>query len=313
MPQSRFDGTGKLGQGDLDSPLHLAAKGVVPVVQYPDGDFKSDSTPIMHELESLYRDRSIIPPHPGIAFVSNLIEDMADECLPLPMFYFRWTKDAEWCGRRQMIGWNGSLSEEALSSVSNAFIERQKAQLGAAALLSSDEMLKNYEEILAALDAGLQKSLFFFGTRPSIAEFGLFGQLSQCVIDPFLSTITKEKAVRVYQWTQLLDDASGLEGEWSDPQECLTNELVSIVRVLAPLYFAMQESALKTRGLDNLSKEINGPGYRLKCLLDLKRQLMDLSDADREFVRNLLQVSGCWEHLQFKAGEREKVVPILPQ
>ena len=42
----------------------------------------------------------------------------------------------------------------------------------------------------------------------------------------------------------------------------------------------MQESALKTRGLDNLSEEINGPGYRLKCLLDLKRQLIDLSDVD---------------------------------
>ena len=313
VPQSEFKGSGKLGQGDSDSPLSRAAKGTVPVVQYPGGDFKSDSTPIMHELEQLHSDRSIIPPHPGIAFLSSLIEDMADECLPLPMFYFRWTADAEWCGRRQMIGWNGPLSDEALSSVANTFIERQKTQLGAAAHLPSDEVLKNYEEILAALEASLQKSLFFFGTRPSFAEFGLFGQLSQCVIDPSLSSTTKENAVRVFQWTQLLDDASGVEGDWHNPEECLTDELVRIVRALAPHYFAMQESALITRGLDDLSKEINGPGYRLKCLLDLKKQLTDLTGTDREFIRGFLQASGCWEHLQFKTDERKKVVAILPQ
>ena len=80
VPQSMFSGAGKLGEGDLDSPLTRAGKGVVPVVQYPEGVFKSDSTPIMHELERLHSNRSIIHPHPGIAFLSSLIEDMADEC-----------------------------------------------------------------------------------------------------------------------------------------------------------------------------------------------------------------------------------------
>ena len=312
VPQSMFSGAGKLGEGDLDSPLTRAGKGVVPVVQYPEGVFKSDSTPIMHELECLHSNRSIIHPHPGIAFLSSLVEDMADECLPLPMFYFRWTADAEWCGRRQMIGWNGPMSEEELSSVSNAFIKRQKTQLGAAIRLPPGEVLKDYAEILAALEASLEKSLFFFGTRPSFAEFGLFGQLSQCVIDPLLSSTTKEKAVRVFQWTQLLDDASGVEGEWNDPKECLTDELARIVRVLAPHYFAMHESARMSRGLDNLSTEVNGPGYRLKCLLGLKSQLFNLSEKDREFIRGFLESSGCWKQLQFKQGEPEKVVPIVP-
>ena len=139
----------------------------------------------------------------------------------------------------------------------------QKTQLGAAIQRPHPgQVLKNYAEILSALEASLGKSLFFFGTRPSFAEFGLFGQLSQCVIDPLLSSTTKEKAVRVFQWTQLLDDASGVEGEWNDPKECLTDELARIVRVLAPHYFAMHESARMSRGLDNLSTEVNGPGYR---------------------------------------------------
>ena len=72
------------------------------------------------------------------------------------------TADAEWCGRRQMIGWNGPMSEEELSSVSNAFIKRQKTQLGAAIQLHPGEVLQNYVEILSALEASLEKSLFFF-------------------------------------------------------------------------------------------------------------------------------------------------------
>ena len=50
VPQSGFTGKGRLGEGSPDSPLNRAAKGVVPVVMYPNGEFKSDSTPIMLEL-----------------------------------------------------------------------------------------------------------------------------------------------------------------------------------------------------------------------------------------------------------------------
>ena len=93
VPQSGFTGEGRLGEGSSDSLLNRAAKGVVPVVMYPNGEFKFRLTPIMLELESLYSRRSIIPPSPSIAFIARLIEDMADECMPLPMFYFRWTID----------------------------------------------------------------------------------------------------------------------------------------------------------------------------------------------------------------------------
>ena len=313
VPQSRFDGSGALGQGDLDSPLHQAAKGIVPVVQYPDKTFKADSTPIMTELETLYPDRSIVPPHPGIAFIASLIEDMTDEGLPFPMFYFRWTTDAEWCGRRQMIGWNGPLTDAELTKLSKAFIQRQQAQLGAAAQIPREAVQKPFEDLLHALETSLKKSLFFFGTRPSFAEFGLYGQLSQYVVDPFVSNLTKASAVRVFQWTQLLDDASGLDGEWADPHTCLTDELASVVSTLAPPYFALQDRAKETHGRSDLTGELRGPGYRLKCLLSLKHALAELSDDDRAFIRPFLLSTGCWDALQFEPGEESRVAPVLPQ
>ena len=313
VPQSGFTGEGRLGEGSSDSLLNRAAKGVVPVVMYPNGEFKSDSTPIMLELESLYSRRSIIPPSPSIAFIARLIEDMADECMPLPMFYFRWTIDADWCGRRQMIGWNGALADRELNRIASAFIERQQTQLGIAAQLSISDVQKNVESILGALESGLKKSLFFFGTRPSIAEFGLFGQLSQYVVDPYIASVTKKRALRTFQWTQLLDDASGVCGEWADPAQCLTDELLFLVKTLAPFYFSLQDMARGSRGLDDLGDEINGPGYRLKCLLSLKQELANLQVTDRNNIEGFLKSAGCWDRLQFQSGEPEKVVKIAPQ
>ena len=313
VPQSGFEGQGNLGEGKAGSILNRAGKGVVPVVMYPDGQFKSDSTPIILELENIYRSRSIIPPNPGIAFIAKLIEDMTDECFPFPMFYFRWTTDAEWCGRRQMIGWNGALDDEELARVSREFTSRQQSKLGAAAQLPSIEVQKSYELILDTLEKSLKKSIFLFGTRPSIAEFGLFGQLSQYVVDPYLSSLTKKQAVRTFQWTQLLDDASGLDGDWANPEDCLTEELLEIVGALAPHYFALQEAAKKSDRLANLEKEINGPGYRLKCLLFLKQELSALSARDRDFVQPFLKSSGCWDKLQFESDERHRVVKVVPQ
>ena len=65
------------------------------------------------------------------------------------------------------------------------------------------------------LEAGLSRQLFLYGERPSIGDFGLYGMLSQFVIDPTPSRILRERAVRLLQWTQYADDLSGHEGTWS--------------------------------------------------------------------------------------------------
>jgi hypothetical protein len=99
------------------------------VVKYPDGTYHADTTPIIFDLEARHTARSVISDHPGIAFLARLIEDMADEFLPTPMFFYRWTDDALWCSRRQMVGWLGALDDVALDSSAERFLERQYAQL----------------------------------------------------------------------------------------------------------------------------------------------------------------------------------------
>jgi len=313
VPQGGFDGGGLLGSDkDGSSPLLAAGKGVVPVIRYPDGEYKADSTPIMYELERLYQARSIIPPNAGIAFLAHLIEDMADEYLPMPMFYFRWKDDAEWCGRRQMIGWNGALGDEVLETMAARFLERQQNQLGARAALPRETVMENYVQILDGLEAQLKKSFFLFGTRPSFAEFGLYGQLSQYVVDPTVSNIMKERAIRTFEWEHFLEDLSGIEGAWWEPEDCLTAELIGVISAMSPMYFAMMQMLQQTTGMDDLDKTVNGMKYRVKCYLALKQELASLSEADRGLIRPVLEASGCWQPLQFVEGERDKVVAIVP-
>ena len=310
VPRDGFTGEGGLGEGASDSTLAAAGKGVVPVVRFPDGSYRADSTPLLFHLSELAPARSLIHPNAAIAFLAHLIEEMADEFLPLYFFYFRWTTDADWCGRRQMIGWNGALSDAALEPLAHAFTKRQQALLGSTGALPAEQMQQGYEQVLAALDAQLQKSLFLFGSRPSIGDFGLHGQMTQYAADPFVSRIMKDQAVRVFQWEQLMDDLSGVDGEWANPEDCLTEELLALIASLAQGYFQMMASLRPALDLNDLASALNGPRYRMKCLLGLKAELADLDATDRERIRPVLEASGAWVGLQFAPGEKDHVVPL---
>lgn len=313
VPMGGFTGSARLGSDSdaVETPLHRAQKGVVPVVEYPDGSYRADSTPIMLDMESRHQGRSIVPPNAGIAFLAHFIEDMADEYLPFPMFYFRWLEDDVWCGRRQMTGWNGALDDETLDRYATAFLARQQGQLGALKAMPRDMVMEIYHQFLEAIEQLLSERFFFFGDRPSLAEFGLYGQLTQYAVDPTVSTILRERAVRAFQWTYFIDDLSGYpEGEWLAPEHCLNDALKGLIMSLAPWYFAMMNRFREHLG-DNIdAAALNGPSYRLRCLLNLKQELAALTPNDRALLEPFLRACECWAPLQFEAGEASRVTSI---
>ena len=312
VPQGAFSGGGTLGSDTQDETSHLqkADKGVVPVVLFPDGTYHADSTPIIYALEERHEGRSVMPPHPAMAFLSHLIEDCADEFLPMPMFYYRWTEDQDWCGRRQMAGWHGAIDDKTLDEVSQAFLTRQAGQLANARALNPDNMAKAYDQLLEAMEGQLKERLYLFGSRPSLADFGLYGQLTQYAVDPKVCNWMKDKAVRTYQWVHLVDDLSGIEGEWFEPEECLTPELASHLRLVSQTYLPMVEMFTQAADLKALGTRANGMTYRVRCFLQLKAELAALNELDRALIQPMLEETGCWEALQFKPGEAENAAPI---
>jgi glutathione S-transferase len=63
---------------------------LIPVLQYPDGTFRGETTTLAYDLEGRHLGRSVIPEDKAVAFICDLLEDFADEWAVKPLFLYRW-------------------------------------------------------------------------------------------------------------------------------------------------------------------------------------------------------------------------------
>jgi glutathione S-transferase len=311
---------------DPEGELARAGKGMIPVMQLPDGRYWADSTPIILALEQHHpQTRSVLPDDTADRFLARLLEDMADEWLVFPMFDYRWAAplDQEFCARRQMAGWFGAMPGPQFDEVVDRFRNRQIGMLARAGDLSGNRPLWNdiYRRVLDAVEAQVQHSRFFFGGRPSIADFGIYGQLSQMAIDPTPAAIMRGSAVRTYQWVQDLDDASGIEGEWRDPTQAPGPGLAALLDLIGHAYlpFLVANAAAIAAGTKRYDLVIDGKSYpnptrsyKRRCLLWLKAALAEIEGEPRDRLEVILKRHGCWDALQFAPGEADQVPPLDP-
>lgn len=270
---------------------------------------RTDSTPLIRELERLYEGRSVLPPHPALAFLDALLEDFADEWVTKAMFHYRWAyaPDAEHAAAI-LPRWFRTTGPDA-DAVANgkAFAARQIGRL--AVVGSSPETApiieRSYHRVLGLLDAHLTHSPFLFGGRPAAGDFGLFGQLTQLALfDPTPAAIACQLAPRVVAWVDIVDDLSGLEPDASDwiaadaVPGTIRALLAEIGRVYAPFLLANAEAL--TIGRDAVDCVLDGERWRQrpfpyqgKCLAWLRDAYARLASTDRGMVDSLLRDTGC--------------------
>ena len=271
---------------------------VIPVLEYPEGHFANDSTPLIHDLEARHAERSIIPDDPAQAFVAHLIEDFADEWLTKAMFGYRWLEAVD---QDQMSHWlafdlfqGGSLAQ--IDGFASAFRDRQ---VGRMALVGCT--LENFplieastRRVLAALEAHVTTCHWLFGTRPSLAEFGIFGQISQLGVDPTAQAMMRRDYPFTYRWLAHVDDASGVEGDWTPGWPAVVEALLSEAgRVYAP--FLLANAAALAAGASSFRIDVDGLpyeqgtfGYQVKCLKALRSRHGELPTGARDAVNALL-------------------------
>lgn len=308
-----------------DSELKTAGKRMIPVLQYPDGNYWADSTPLAYELEQRHPgQRSIVPDDPGTAFLSHLIDDLGDEMLCSAMFDMRWgsPQDQAFCARRQMSGWLSPLPREELDAIVGTFTQRQTGLRELMVQAQNHEILQAlYRDTLQAMEEMLDRTPYLFGTRPSLGDFGLYGQLSQCAIDPTANGIMRQTAPRTFQWTQSLDDACGVDGEWLPHKQwspAVTRLLQVAARYYLPMMVANAQAALNgektyTTAIAGWDWQGRVERYKVRCLGWLMRDLSQVPDASLQWLRPLLQTTGCWDALHAVPQLSTLTPPMAPE
>jgi glutathione S-transferase len=286
---------------------------VIPIFLYPDGAWKNDSTPLIYDLEARHRDRSIVPTDAGQAFLAYLLEDFADEWGTKAMFHYRWYRDID---QKQMSEWLAfdRLGAVGKSTILNAAATFRDRQVGRMALVGcTPENAPAIEEsaraVLALLEAQVTEYPYLFGTRPSLADFGWLGQLSQLATDPTPQQMMRKDFPFTYRWLAELDDASGVEGEWRDPNAPLTSAAKGLLKMAGEIYFPflLANAAAAAKGAETFSVTLMGRPYsqgtfkyQVKCLADLRAAYARLDASAKAKVDPVLKDSGCLAPLSAK-------------
>ena len=276
---------------------------ILPILELgDDGSQHVDSTPMAQMLEA--RDggaRSIYPEGAASRFLALLIEDFADEWLTKPIFWYRWARQPDidhataWLSRET----NPGASMEELAAFGVAFRERQIGRMPFVGCTPENEPLIDltFTDTLDAMAGCTAAGLYLFGTRPSVADFALYGMLMQLATDPTPRDRLLQRQPAMRDWLGRLDDASGIDGQWREPAEAAKALLALSGRLYAP--FLLANEAALNGGEPSFRVTLDGHAYgqdtfpyQVKCLTALRREYGDMDGAARADVEALLADTG---------------------
>jgi len=274
---------------------------VIPVLVFPDGAVMNDSTPLIFELERRHAERAIVPADEAHAFLAYLLEDLADEWGTKAMFHYRWFRERD---QRQMSQWLAfdrlkGRGRETVQAAADAFRERQVGRMALVGCTPENAPLieETAKRLYAVFDDLAADGLYLFGSRPSLADFGWYGQLSQLAVDPTPHDLMRETAPLLMRWILNIDDASGVDGEWSEPAPAVRELLKLAGEVYLPFLQANAravEAGEETFSLDLLGMPYSQGvfRYQVKCLRELRAAYGRLSPAAQGRVDPLLEEAG---------------------
>ncbi|HTT97571.1 MAG TPA: glutathione S-transferase family protein [Rhizomicrobium sp.] len=281
---------------------------VIPVIQYADGSWHNDSTPMVLELERLHGERSVIPTEAGHAFLAFLLEDFADEWGTKAMFHYRWYRERD---QKQMSEWlafdrlRGTGRDNVLKAA-KLFRDRQVGRMSLVGCTPENAPVieDSARGIMALFEALVTERGYLFGSRPSLADFGWYGQLSQLAVDPTPQDVMRAEFPFTFRWIANLDDASGVEGDWSNE---IAPAVKGLLKLAGEIYFPFLLANAKAvaEGAETFSVSLLGRKYsqgafryQVKCLAELRAAYAGLDGHAKTMIDPLLAESGCLKPLK---------------
>lgn len=302
-----------LGSQRNPSDLPQPKVRLLPTFYFPDASGRLepvvDSTPIIRRLEDMHAERSVIPSDPVLAFLDYVFEDYADEWLTKAMFHYRWhyQADIDNAGSILPLYSGAPLNDEQLARMKDEVSRRQISRLYVVGSnpVTTPIIEESYRRYLAIMSAHLHKHRFLFGARPSAADFGAFGQLTQLVrFDPTPMALASRDAPRVCAWVETAEDLSGLEpaaADWlsrDSAAAALAPLLGELARTYVPVMLANAD-ALRS-GASTVETEVEGLKwvqqpfpYQGKCVTWIREKFGSLAERDRKWTAELFADNGC--------------------
>lgn len=275
---------------------------IMPVAQHPDGRFETDSTPIILGLEAkAERERAIFTQNPLLDFLAYLIEDFADEWLTKCLFHYRFSypQDRAFGPHWVMDDAHPEVTTDELNTLVKNFLERQTERMPLVGCTPENAPIleQSFERVLEILEPYVALDKFIFGSRPSLADFGLYGQLKTLATDPTPQNIMREVAPRLTHWVRRADDLSGLDGAFK-PENELDPQIRTLIKFVCEIYLpylhanlSAHEQGEKAFSVELLEQTYTQKVFRyhVKCFSFLHAKYQDLSNNERIRLEDITQ------------------------
>lgn len=281
---------------------------LIPLVVTTGGQSVQDSTPIIERFEAAYREPSIVPDDPALAFLSALLEEYGDEWGNKWMFHYRWNYKADrWATAEriavQMAGAQGSLD---VAQARAMVADRMTGRLG---FVGSSEKTRplieaSFKRTLELLDRHLALRPYLLGGCPAFADFGVWCQLYEAATDPTPGGKMRNSAPNVMAWVQrmLEPKTEGPFEAWSALSPTLMPLLTEEVGGLF-LPWSVANAAAIAGGAKTFEVTLGGTTwsqepqkYHARSLAEIRRKYEAAKSAPG--LVDILGKSGCLAFLQ---------------
>jgi glutathione S-transferase len=215
--------------------------GAMPLVMTPTGDFMWDTTAMIHHLESRFPEPSVFPADPVLRFIDYILEDALDEWFYRPAVGSRWFYEEN----HRVGGWE--LARDATHEVKipgdqayaavKQYVTATCEPFGVTpANIDSwiGEILRPWFRVTGA---HLASHPYFFGERPSLADFAFFGgNAAHFINDPLCRRWVDADAPAIVAHThRLMEPEDQQIGEWARSSE-VPDTMIAILSELGRFY-----------------------------------------------------------------------------
>lgn len=211
-------------------------RAIMPTVQTPEGQWLQDSSELFDYFESIHQGPAFVPTTPKQRLLCYLLECFADEWLPMVALHYRWntpenrTFALSEFSKNGMPYWPSFIRNRvaySLSSRLTGYLE----PLGV-----TKDTLPALEEttkiVIAAVENTLAHHPYLLGTRPSLADFALYGPLwAHLYRDPGSRYLFAD-APHTVAWFSRLGTSSSSEQTGYLDEDAIPSSLTPLLKIL---------------------------------------------------------------------------------